>query len=243
MSYHSGVSYHPNIVTPGHMPVAGMPIGGMPVGTPYATPYGGNALMMGGMGSEYGTPLVDSYPPVITRTPSIYDTGRRSLYEEDLYDHDSRYGRDYFDRDYDRGRRYYDDDDYYPRRSSSRASRRSSRRDYDDYYYDRDYSRYDDGYYDAYRSPRYYSSRSYGSGYHSGYYPSSSSRYYSSRSRSGRRREDMSIITKTNGDVKVLRNGEERIGDRVRRMFGLDPKGVNVVRLKRGESLAANVRR
>jgi hypothetical protein len=164
MSYHSGVSYHPSIVTPGGMPMAGMPVAGMPVGTPYATPYGGNTLMMGGMGSEYGSPLVDSYPPMITRTPSLYD-GRRSVYEEDLYDRDYRYGRDYYDRDYERGRRYYDDDDYYLRRSSSRASRRSSRRDYDDYY-DRDYDRYDDRYYDSYRSPRYHSSRSYSSGYY-----------------------------------------------------------------------------
>jgi uncharacterized cupin superfamily protein len=53
----------------------------------------------------------------------------------------------------------------------------------------------------------------------------------------------MSIITKRNGEVKVLRNGEERMGDKLRRMVGMDPKGVNIVRLKPGEQLAASVRR
>lgn len=51
------------------------------------------------------------------------------------------------------------------------------------------------------------------------------------------------MIRKDNGDVKLLRNGEERLGDKFRRMFGMDPKGVNIVRVKRGEQLAAHISR
>lgn len=208
----------PMSVGSGMMPGAGMP---------YGTPYPGNTLMMSGMGSEYGGPMVDSYPPTIMRTPSVYGD-RRSMYDYDdrdrYYDYDDEY----------RGRRrsLYDDDDYRYRRSSSRSSRRSRRRDYDDYY-DRDYD-YDYDYDRGYYSDRY-GRRS------SSYYPSSS-RYYSSSSGS-RRREDMSVISKRDGSIKVLRNGEERLGDRFRRLLGMDPKGVNVVRLKRGESIATSVRR
>jgi len=235
MSYYSGSHYQPGMVTPGMgMPMSGMMPG---AGMAYGTPYPGNSLMMSGMGSEFGGPLVDPYQPMIARTPSVYgdrrslyDSDRRSMYGDELYDRDR-----YYDDDYSRGRRYsYDPEDYRYGRSSSRTSRRSRRRDYDDYPHDRDYDYdYDRDYY---RDGRYRSS-SYGSSY----YPSSS-RYYSSSSRSGRRREDMSVITKRNGEVKVLRNGEERLGDKFRRMLGIDPKGVNIVRLRRGESIAANIR-
>jgi len=234
MSYYSGSHYQPGMVTPG----MGMPISGgmMPGGMAYGTPYPNNSLMMSGMsgmGSEYGGPMVDPYQPMIARTPSVYGE-RRSLYGDDPYDRER-----YYDDDYSRGRRYsVDGDDYRYRRSSSRASRRSRRGDYDDYGrdYDRDYD-YDynrDYYRDGYsRDSRYRSSS---------YYPSSSSRYYSS-SGSSRRREDMSFVRKRDGGVKVLRNGEERIGDKFRRLLGIDPKGVNIVRLKRGESFAGSVRR
>jgi len=226
------------------MPMGG-PMGSMP-GSAYGTPYPGNALMMNGVGSEYGTPYVEGYPPTIARThslrtPSVYEDDR-DLYDRDrgYYDrgYERGYDRDYYDSsEYDRGRRY-ESDPY--RRSSSRASRRSYR-DYDDDY-DYDYRRgrsYDDSYYDSrYRSSssRYRSSRD--------YYPSysSSSGYYSS-SGSGRKREDLSVIRKNNGEVKVLRNGQERFGDKFRRMFGIDPKGVNIVRVKRGEQLAAHISR
>lgn len=237
MSYYSGSHYQPGLVTP--MPMGGM--GGMPVGgmmpgggMQYGTPYPGNSLMMSGLGSEYGGPMVEPFAPTIARTPSVYGD-RRSLYGDEIYDRDR-----YYPDGYDRGRRYsssyYDDDDYRYRRSSSRMSRRSRRRDYDDYDYDREYD-YDydnDRYRD--RSSSYY-------GRSSSYYPSSSSsRYYSSSSR-GRRREDMSVVSKRDGTIKVLRNGEERLGDRFRRLLGFDPKGVNVVRLKRGESIATSIRR
>jgi len=221
MSYYSGSHYQPGLVTPG----MGMPMGGgmMQGPMPYGTPYHGNSLMMSGLGSDYGAPLVDAYPPTIARTPSIYGD-HRSLYGDDLYDRDR-----YYDDDYSRSRRYsIDGDDY---RYSSRALRRSRRRDYDDYYdrdYDYDYD-HDRGYHrDGYR----YRSSS--------YYPSSSRHYSSS---SGRRREDLSVIRKRDGGVKVLRNGEERLGDKFRRLLGIDPKGVNIVRLKRGESIATGMRR
>jgi hypothetical protein len=210
MSYYGGMQ--PGLVTPGMGMGMGMP---MSAGMGYGTPYGGNALMMSGLGSEYGGPMVDPYQPTIARTPSMYG-GSRSLY-----------GDDYYDRD-----RYYDDDYY----GSRRHSRRSRRRDYDDYYndrdYDYDYDDYDRGYYPSGydRSHRYRSSS---------YYPSSS-RYYSSSS--GRRREDLSVIRRRDGGVKVLRNGEERLGDKFRRLLGIDPKGVNIVRLKRGESIATGLR-
>jgi len=228
MSYYGGSHYQPGMVTPGMgMPMGGMPMGGMGYGTPYPA---ANSLMMSGMGSEYGGPMVDPYPPTIARTSSLYGD-RRSMYGDDMYDRDR-----YYDDDYSRSRRYsLEGDDRY-RRSSSRSSRRSRRRDYDDVYdrdHDYDYD-YDRGYYrDGYnRDSRYRSSS---------YYPSSSSRYYSSGS-SSRRREDMSFVRKRDGGVKVLRNGEERFGDKFRRLLGFDPKGVNIVRLKRGESFAGSVR-
>jgi len=225
MSYYGGMQ--PGLVTPGMGMGMGMP---MSAGMGYGTPYGGNALMMSGLGSEYGGPMVDPYAPTIARTPSIY--GGRSLYGDDYYDRDR-----YYDDDYYRGRRYsLDGDDYRYRRSSSRGSRRSRRRDYDDYYYDRDYDYdydYDRGYYPS-GYDRDYRYRS------SSYYPSSS-RYYPSSS--GRRREDLSVIRKRDGGIKVLHNGEERLGDKFRRLLGIDPKGVNVVRLKRGESIATGLRR
>lgn len=232
------------------MPMGGMgPMGPMPMpigsmaGSAYGTPYHNNALMMGGMGSEYGAPLVDGYPPTIARThslhtPSLYGDDR-DLYDRDRGYYDRGYSRDYYDDGYDRGRRYYDDD--YSRRrgrSYSRSSRRS-RGDYYDDPYDYEYSRgYGSDYYDRDRYDRY-SSRYRSS---SGYYPSSS-RYYSSGSRSGRKREELSVIKKDNGDIKVLRDGQERFGDKFRRMFGLDPKGMNIVRVKRGEQLAAHISR
>jgi hypothetical protein len=202
-----------------------------PPGSAYGTPYAGtmpmgSSLMLDTYGSQYGTPRFDGYAPSLARSHSLRSG---SVFDDDYYGRDRYYDRDR-DYDYERDRRYYDDDDYVYARSSSRASRRDY--DYPGYEYERDY--YDDRYGSRYHDDRYRSSRRY----------PSSSRYYSSSSRSsGRRREDMSIITKRNGEVKVLRNGEERIGDRLRRMVGMDPKGVNVVRLKPGESLAANIRR
>lgn len=226
------------------MPMGAIPVGGMPMpmnggfGTPYPT---GNSLMMSGVGSEYGVPLSE---PMIT---PIYDDGRRSV-----YDYDRGYDSDYYGRGRSSSSRYYDDDDRY-HRSSSRASRRSSRRDYDDYYSgDRDYYSGDRDYYDRYGrdyydrdSSRYYDDYDrYGRRRSSSYYPSSSSSYYSSSRRSsGRPREDISVVSQRDGGIKVLRNGEERISDRVRRMFGIDPKGFNIVRLKRGESIATGIRR
>jgi len=220
-----GMGMQPGMMTPG-MPMGGM--GGMMYGTP-GSYHHGNSLGMSGLGSDYGGPMVDPYGPTIARTsslytPSVYE-GSRSMYEADPYDRER-----YYEDPYARGRSHYDDrDDYRYRRSSSRMSRRSRRRDYDDLY-DRDYDReyYDDRYgrEGGYRSRRYSSS--------GGYYPSSSSR-------SGRRREDMSFIQTRKGDVKVLRNGEERIGDKMRRLFGFNPKGVNVVRMKPGERLAAHM--
>jgi len=224
------------------MPMGGMaPMGPMPMpmgsvaGSAYGTPYPGNALMMNGMGSEYGAPFVDGYPPTIARTHSLYGDDR-DLYDRERGYYDRGYGRDYYDDDYERGRRQYDGG--YSRRrgrSYSRSSRRSRGDYYDDPYYDYDYGRgygdyYDGDYYDR------YSSRYRGSDY----YPSSS-RHYSSRS--GRKREELSVIKKDNGDIKVLRDGQERISDKFRRMFGLDPKGMNIVRVKRGEQLAAHISR
>lgn len=226
-----------------------MSMGGpMPMGSAYGTPYGpNNALMMGGVGSEYGTPYMEGYPPTIARThslrsPSVYDLDERDLYDRDRGHYDRSYSRDYYDDDYDRGRSYRDDD-YYSRgrRSSSRASGRSRRSYYDDDRY-RDYDDYGRRGHDEYAyDPRYSSSSRYRSS--RDYYPSSSSRYYSSGSRSGRKREELSVIKKHNGEVKVLRDGQERMSDRVRRMFGFDPKGVNIVRVKRGEQLAAHISR
>jgi len=135
-----------------------MPMGSM-AGSAYGTPYPGNALMMSGVGSEYGAPYMDGYPPTIARTHSLYGS---SLYDDrDLYDrergyYDRRYGRDYYDDDYYRGRRYYDGDYSRRRRSYSRSSRRSRRDYYDDTYYDYDYGRgYDDYYYDRDYYDRY----------------------------------------------------------------------------------------
>jgi len=226
------MSYYSQPMMPmGGMGPMPMPMGSM-AGSAYGTPYPGNALMMGGMGSEYGAPLVDGFPPTIARTHSLYGDDR-DLYDRERGYYDRGYGRDYYDDDYDRGSRY---DRGYSRRRG-RSYSRSSRRDYyDDPYSDYDYGRgygdyYDRDYYDRYSS-RYRG----GSGYYSG-----SSRYYGSSS--GRKREEVSVIKKDNGDIKVLRDGQERLSDKFRRMFGLDPKGMNIVRVKRGEQLAAHISR
>jgi hypothetical protein len=153
------------------VPMGAIPVGGMPMGSAYGTPYpSGNSLMMSGLGSEYGGPLTEPMiTPIYDDRRSMYDDGRRSVYDYD----DRGYNSDYYGRSRS-GSQYYDEDPY--RRSSSRASRRSSRRDYDDYY-SNDRS-YDDRYYDD-RSSRDYDRHydSYDRGYGSGY---GSSRRYSS---------------------------------------------------------------
>ncbi|KAG8835602.1 hypothetical protein FRC17_002194 [Serendipita sp. 399] len=105
---------------------------------------------------------------------------------------------------------------------------------YDRDYLDRDYERgrryYDDDDIYRYRSSSRASRRSrrdyddyYNYDYDRGYYDDPYDRYRSSS--------------------RYYRNGQERIGDKMRRLVGMDPKGVNIVRLKRGESLATGVRR
>jgi len=99
---------------------------------PYVAPYAG---MMGGLGSGYGAPIVNTYPPTIVRDPSVI-VDNRSLYGDD-------YNSDYYP---DRRYSIYGDD-YRHRPIGSGASRRSRRRDYYDWDYDPDYDyEYDPGY-------------------------------------------------------------------------------------------------
>jgi len=127
------------------------------------------------------------------------------------------------------GRYYHEHDDRYrsPHHYSSRNYDRSPHRYSSSRHYDRDrYDRYP-------RNDRYYDRR-YGDGYSSGYYSSGH------RDRNG---ESLMYRRTANGDVQVLRNGRESVGDKVRRAIGLDPKGVHVVRLKPGESIVGPGRR
>jgi len=143
------------------------------------------------------------------------------------------------------GSRFYDEyeDGYAPYgRSPYHRSRRMSSAsryypDHDDYHrYDRSPSsnRYYDRYYDQ---DRYDRRDRYGRDYDRRYYDGYSSRHYSSGGHRGPNGETLMYRRTSKGDVQVLRNGRESIGDKVRRTLGLDPKGVNVVRLKPGESL------
>jgi hypothetical protein len=137
---------------------------------PYGTPYAGKSMSMSGLGSAYGGPVVNPYPPTIAQTQPVF-ADRGSLYRREPYDRDRRYNDDHYlplygNETYDRDHRYDDDhyrsrrygDNYRYRSSSPRASSRSMRRDYGDYHsrdYDRRYSRdgYGRDYRDRSRSP------------------------------------------------------------------------------------------
>jgi len=161
--------------------------------------------------------------------------------------HQDRFASDSYD-EYEGG---YGRSPYHRPRRMSSASRYYP--EYDDYSrYDRSPHHHSSRYYD--RSPHYHSSsryydrdrydryNRYDRDYDRRYYDGHSSRYHS-RGHRDRNGESLMYRRTTRGDVQVLRNGRETIGDKVRRAIGLDPKGIHVVRLKPGESLVGPGRR
>jgi len=232
----------------------GLGLNGMGMASPYMAVPPGGYIEPGNLGSPLSGDFPSSpsnivplssqdtgmVPPIALRPPSpninIDDTPGT---------HHDRFPSDSYD-EYEDGYTQYGTSPYARSRRMSSASRYYP--EYDDYSrYDHSPHHYSSRYYD--RSPHHYSSSRYydrdrydrysryGRGYDRRYYDGYSSRYSSSGHR-GPKGESLMYRRTTSGDVQVLRNGRESIGDKFRRAMGLDPKGVHVVRLKQGESLA-----